>query len=113
MVGSRATRSLPAERLALAVRERHHLVAGLQDAPRARHDLDAGLGECHVVRRALDELQPEALLELLQLRREGGLADEALRRRASEMALVGHCHEVAQVFELELHARQYTSSIES
>jgi hypothetical protein len=95
---------LARKRLAPVLREHHHLIGRLQDAPRTRHDLDAGLSEGHVVRGALDELHPEALLELLQLRRERRLADEALRRRPPEMTLVGHCDEVAQVLELEFHA---------
>src|SRR5207248_3435088 len=82
------------------------------DAPRARHDLLPGRGEGHVVGRALDQLQAERLLELLQLRREGRLADEAARGGPPEMAQVRHGHEIAQVLELQIHCSRYTESIE-
>ena len=50
-------------------------------------------------------LYAERLLELLQLRRQRRLADEAARRGAAEVARVGHRHEVAQVLELQFHGR--------
>src|SRR4029077_1577620 len=77
-----------------------------------RHDLLPGRGERHVVRCALDELQAERLLELLQLRREGRLADEAARGGPPEVAQLRHRHEIAQVLELQLHGTRYTESIE-
>src|ERR1700720_907771 len=94
---------LAGERIALAARERDDLVARLEDAPRARPDLFPGRGERDVVGRPLDELHPESLLELFQLRRQRRLADEAARGRTAEVTVVGHRHQVAQVLEFQLH----------
>ena len=44
----------------------------------------------------------QVLLQLLELRREGGLADEAALGRTAEMAAIGHGHQVTQVFELDV-----------
>jgi hypothetical protein len=87
----------------VAARELHHLVTRLENAPRPGDDFLSHRGQRDVTRRALDELHPEGLLELLQLRGERGLAHEAARRSAAEVALVGHCHEVAQILKLQLH----------
>ena len=62
--------------------------------------LAAGLGEHHVARAALDQLDAELLLQLLQLRRQGRLADEARLGGPAEVAVVGHRHEVAQVSQV-------------
>ena len=52
---------------------------------------------------ALDELHAEGVLELLQLRRQRRLADEAARGGAAEVALIGHGHQITQVLELQFH----------
>ena len=90
------------QRIALQCGQRDDLVAGLDDAARARDHLGAGLGQRDAPRVAFHQLHAEVVLELLQLRRQRGLADEAARRRLAEMARVGHRHEVAQVLELQV-----------
>ena len=94
----------PAERIALAARQRHHLIARLQDPARARDDRLARLGQAHVVGRPLDQLHAQAVLQLLQLCGERRLADEAACRGPPEVPQVGHRHKIAQVLELHVHA---------
>ena len=86
----------------MALGELDDLFAGFDDAPRAFDDFLARGGERHALRRALDELHAEIFLELLELRGECRLADEAALRRAPEVAGVGDRDEVAQVLELEI-----------
>src|SRR5687767_10556385 len=81
------------------------LVTGFEDAAGALDDLLAGGGERHALGCPLDELHAQVVLQLLELRRQGGLAHEASFGRAAEMAGVGHRHEVSQVLELEVRHR--------
>ena len=85
--------------------ERHHFLASLEDAPRASHDLLAGIRERDVVRLPLDQLHAEILLELLELRRQRRLAHEAPLGSPSEMAAIGHRHQITQVLELDVDHR--------
>src|SRR3982074_1035258 len=106
MVGSRATPRLPASRSPRPGAPRPHPpapAAALEEAPPPRPDLFTGRGERDVVGRPLDELHPESLLELFQLRRQRRLADEAARGSTAEVTVVGHGHQVAQVLEFQLH----------
>src|SRR5690242_1779874 len=86
----------------MALREFDDLVAGLEDAPGPRDDFLAGRGEGYPLRGALDELHAEVVLELLELRRERGLADEAAFGRAPEVARIGQGDEVAEVLEFQV-----------
>ena len=94
----------PAERIALAARQRHHLVARLEDPARARDDRLARLGQADVVGRPLDQLHAQAVLQLLQLCGERRLADETACGGPPEVPQVGHRHEIAQILELHVHA---------
>ena len=89
----------------MAARQLDDLVAGVEDAARALDDLLAGRRELHALGRAFDELHAEIFLELLELRRQRRLADEAALGRASEVTRVGHGHQVTQVLELEVGHR--------
>jgi len=53
-------------------------------------------------RRALDELHAEVFLELLELRGQRRLTDEAAFCRTPEVARIGDRDEVAQILELEI-----------
>ena len=93
------------ERVSVGTGECHHLIAGFENPARPRHDLLAGIGEGDMARLTLDELHSEVLLELLQLRRQGRLADEAALRRPPEMPGVRHRHQVAQILQLDVRQR--------
>src|SRR4051812_31095939 len=95
----------------MALGELDDLLAGFQDAARPLDDLLAGRGERHALRRAFDELDAEIFLELLELRRERGLAHESASGRAPEVARVGDRHEVTQVLEFEVRHRCSLSSL--
>ena len=86
----------------MALGELDDLLARLDDAARALDDFLAGGGQRHALGRALDELHAEVFLELLELRRQRRLADEAALGRAAEVARVGEGDEVAQVLELSM-----------
>src|SRR4029079_6451879 len=85
VVGKQGEPQAPGERVAVAARQLDDLVAGVEDAPRAFHDLLARGGQLHAFWRALDELHAEVFLELLQLRGQRRLADEAALGGAAEM----------------------------
>src|SRR5690606_9364879 len=63
-------------------------------------DLLADRGEHDAPRVALDELHAQLLLQLLDLGGERGLAHEAGLGGPSEVAVVGHRHQVAQVSQV-------------
>ena len=76
-------------------------VVGLaEDHPGPLHDLLAGVGEQDVARAALDERDAELLLQLLDLRRQRRLADEARLGRPAEVAVVGHGDQVLEVAQV-------------
>src|SRR5512140_2061483 len=95
----------------MRTRQGNNFLARLQDAPRPRDDLLAGLRQGHVLRLAFDELHPQVLLQLLELCRQGRLADEALLGRTAEMPRIGHRYQVAQVFQLDVHPFAHGSPI--
>jgi hypothetical protein len=65
------------------------------------HDLLAGGREQDVARAPLDQLDAELGFQLLQLRRQRGLADEARLGRLAEVAVVGDGDEVLEVAEVQ------------
>lgn len=81
------------ERVAMRPRDVDDFVGGLHDQPRAADDVCAGGREQGVTRLPFDQRHTEVVLELLQLRRECGLADETACRSLAEVAGVGHGHE--------------------
>jgi hypothetical protein len=62
--------------------------------------LPADLGELYVLRLPLDQFDPEVFLQLLQLRGQGGLADEGALGGPAEVAGVGQSHQVLQILEI-------------
>ena len=87
-------------------RQGNDFIAGFEDAPGAGDDLLPRLRERHVIGLPLDELHAEVFLELLQLRGQRRLADEAALGGAPEVAAIGHRYQVAQVFQLDVrHGR--------
>jgi hypothetical protein len=100
MIRSQREPEPPCERIAVALGEFHDLFACLDDSPRPRDDFFTGGGQRHAFGRTLDELHAEVFLELLELRGQCRLADEAAFRRAPEVARIGDRDEVAQIFEL-------------
>ena len=100
MVGISANLQLAGERIGIAARQRDDFIAFIQHAPRAHHDLLAHLGELHVLRLALHQFDAQILLQLLQLRRQGRLADEGALRRLAEMAGIGECHQIFEILEI-------------
>ena len=76
-------------------------VVGLAEQdPGPLDDLLAGVGQHDVAGVALDELDAELALELLDLGRQRGLADEAGLGGAAEVAVVGHGDEVVEVAQV-------------
>src|SRR5581483_8929452 len=99
------------ERIAVRSRQGHDLIACLQDAARPGDDVLPGVGEGDIVRLPLDELDAEVLLQLLQLRRERRLADEAALRRPPEMPRIGDRDEITEIFQFDVgHLRALRGS---
>ena len=75
----------------------------VQHFARALRDLAADFGQQHLARRALDERDAELFLELLDLRRQRRLADEARLGGAAEMLVFGERDQISEV--AQVHGR--------
>jgi hypothetical protein len=60
-------------------------------------------GQQHLARRALDQRHAQLVLQLLDLRGQGGLADEAGFGGAAEVPMLGQGNQVVQV--AQVHGR--------
>ena len=100
MVGIKRDLQLAGEGIGVVAREREDLVALAQHAPRTSHDLLAHLRELDVFRMALDQLHPQILLQLLELRGQRRLAHERALCRAAEMTGIGQRNQVLEVLEI-------------
>jgi len=83
--------------IARAPRDAADLLDLVQHLARALRDFHADLGQQHAPRRALDQGDAQLVLDLLDLRGQGRLADEAGLGRASEMLVFGESHEIAKI----------------
>ena len=115
MVGSSAMRSVPARgsRWVRASVTTSSLASRMRRA-RATICSPASVSETLLGWRSMS-CTPRYCLELLQLRRQRRLADEAALGGAPEVARVGHRDQVAQVLQLDVgqgHALRYMASIE-
>ena len=84
--------------LACGVDRHVHLA---QDAAGGVVEHAAGVGEAHVPGVTIEEARAHRLLELADLHAERRLGDGEARGGASEVQLVHHLTEIAQVAELE------------
>jgi len=74
--------------------ESDDFLALVQHAACAYHDLLADFRELHVLRLALDQLDAEVVLELFELRGQGGLTHEGALGCLAEVAGIGQRHQV-------------------
>ncbi len=79
-----------------------HLIAGAEHEPGAGNDLFPGRSQRRAPGLAFDQLDSKVVLQLLQLGGQRRLADETARGGLPEVAGIGHCHQVAQVLELDV-----------
>src|SRR5690606_21966923 len=77
-----------------------------QDAARAVDHERPRLAEAHVARRAVDQRQPQLVLQTPDLLRQRGLGDVLALRRAGEVTLLVERDEGAQLAEVH-GARSY------
>jgi hypothetical protein len=94
--GDQTDPDLSGQRILMSPGKLAHCVYLLQDSPRPRHDLFADVGEHDPTLAALDEIDPELLLQLLDLCAKGGLADEAPLGGPPEMSFLGQGHEIPE-----------------
>src|SRR3546814_8917575 len=93
-----------------------HLLDIGNDAPRARGDVAPGRGQHHLARRAFDQRHAQFLLQLADLGGERGLADEARRRGAAEVQVLGEGDEVLEVTQVHgfpPRSEEHTSELQS
>ena len=81
-----------------------------QHHPGPLHHGFADGGQHDVARVALDQLDTELTLELLDLRRQGRLTDEAGLSCTAEVAVIRDCDQVAKVLEVHRSAGAQTSA---
>jgi hypothetical protein len=98
--GDQAQFEFAGERIGVVARQRDDFIALVQHAARAHHDLFTHFGELNVLRLALHQFDAQIVLELLELRREGGLADEGALGGLAKMPGIGQRHQVFQVLEI-------------
>ena len=98
--GDKPNTQLAGQRVARQVCQIDNVVGVANDAPRALHHFFASGRQCHIARLPLHQSDPGIVLELLDLRRQRGLANEAALRRLAEVTGVRKGHEVFQVTQV-------------
>jgi hypothetical protein len=77
-----------------SARDRHRMVGIVEDMTGLFEEGAARLRESDEMARAMEEIDPELALQVLDLMGKGGLGDMELFRRATEVQLVGDRDEI-------------------